>query len=57
MKVKARNFPHTVLNPVSDDFQRGHFKGMIYDFCEEDQMLIFKIQLDYVTTTYLLRKS
>lgn len=46
MKVKARNFPHPVLNPVSDDFLKGFFKGEIIEQSEENDMLEFKISLD-----------
>lgn len=46
MKVKARNFPHPVLNPVSDDFLEGSFKGGIIEQIQENDMLEFKISLD-----------
>ncbi|MBT2583159.1 hypothetical protein [Planococcus sp. ISL-109] len=46
MKVKARNFPHPVLNPVSDDFLKGSFKGEIIEKIQENDMLEFKIHLD-----------
>lgn len=50
MKVKARNFPHPVLNPVSDDFQKGYFKGNILEQVEENDMLEFSISLDLNNT-------
>lgn len=46
MKIKARNFPHPVLNPVSDDFQRSFFKGEIIEQAEENGMLEFSIKMD-----------
>lgn len=46
MRMKARNFPHPVLNPVSDDFQNGYFKGIVSEISEEDEQLHFKISLD-----------
>ncbi|RNF39758.1 hypothetical protein [Planococcus salinus] len=45
MRVKVRNFPHPVLNPVSDDFLKGFFKGEIIEQTEENDMLEFNINL------------
>lgn len=50
MRMKARNFPHPVLNPVSDDFQNGYFKGIVSEISEEDEQLHFKISLDLNNT-------
>lgn len=46
MKVKARNFPHPVLNPVTDDFQNGYFKGEITEQTQENESLEFNIHID-----------
>ncbi|WML57755.1 hypothetical protein [Neobacillus sp. PS2-9] len=44
MKLKARNFPHPVLNPVSDDFRKGFFKGKIVSQSEENGLLVFIVE-------------
>ncbi|MFF2447924.1 hypothetical protein ACFVSW_12570 [Neobacillus sp. NPDC058068] len=46
MKIKVRNFPHPVLNPVSDDFRAGSFKGKIVTQNEEDYFLEFTVNFE-----------
>ena len=46
MKIKVRNFPHPVLNPVSDDFRVGSFKGKISTQNEEEFYLEFMVNFE-----------
>jgi hypothetical protein len=46
MKLRVRNFPHPVLNPVSDDFEVGSFKGKIVGQREENELLVFLIEFN-----------
>jgi hypothetical protein len=46
MKIKVRNFPHPVLNPVTDDFQSSYFQGRISSQREEDEYLVFTVKFD-----------
>jgi hypothetical protein len=46
MKLRVRNFPHPVLNPVSDDFEVGSFNGRIVGQREENELLVFLIEFN-----------
>lgn len=44
MKLKIRNFPHPVLNPLTDDFKNSRFDGAIVEYKENDDEIVFLIE-------------
>jgi len=46
MRIKARNFPHPVLNPVNDDVINSYFKASITKVNETEDLFEFTIQID-----------
>lgn len=46
MKVKPRNFPHPVLNPVNNDFTDSYFNAAIVEKKELDEHFEFDIEVN-----------
>ncbi|ARD57147.1 hypothetical protein [Bacillus safensis] len=46
MKLKPRNFPHPVLNPLNDDFEKKNFGGQITSQTKEYDMFVFSVEFN-----------
>lgn len=46
MRIKAKNFPHPVLNPVNDDVINSYFNALITEVNETEDLFEFTIQID-----------
>lgn len=54
MKLKSRNFPHPVLNPVNDDFKSSYYSALITQYEESASDLVFQVEFRLNNST--LRK-
>src|SRR5688572_29395017 len=51
MKLKSRNFPHPVLNPVTDDFKTSYYVASIKEFQENASDLVFLVEFKLKNST------
>jgi hypothetical protein len=51
VKLKSRNFPHPVLNPVTDDFITSYYSALITKWNENANDLVFLVQFKLNNST------